>query len=200
MEKHASSLSDMRERVVAQLETSAALVKKLAKEETDKICLMADSIVESYRSGGKLLICGNGGSAADAQHLAGELVGRFLKERPPLSCIALTTDSSVLTAVGNDYGFENVFSRQVMAHGCEGDVLLAISTSGDSANILKAVEAAKKLKMRVLALSGRDGGKLAPAAGVCITVPSRACPRIQEAHITIGHIICDLVEQSLFPK
>ena len=200
MKKHASSLSDMRERVVAQFEASAALVKKLAKEETDRICLMADSIVESYRSGGKLLICGNGGSAADAQHLAGELVGRFLKERQPLSCIALTTDSSVLTAVGNDYGFEDIFSRQVMAHGREGDVLLAISTSGNSANILKAVKAAKKLKMKVLALSGRDGGKLESAADVCITVPSRVCPRIQEAHITIGHIICDFVEQSLFPK
>ena len=188
----------MREKVVAQLEASAALKRKLVEKEADNICLMAEMIVAAYRNGGKLLICGNGGSAADAQHLSGELVGRFLKERKPLDCIALTTDTSVLTAIGNDYGFERVFARQVLAHGREGDVLLAISTSGCSKNVLKAVEEARRCKMKVIALSGRDGGALASEADACISVPSHACPRIQEVHITIGHIICDLVEQTLF--
>jgi D-sedoheptulose 7-phosphate isomerase len=197
MKRRVSSLSNMREKVVAQLEASAALKRKLVEKEADNICLMAEMIVASYRNGGKLLICGNGGSAADSQHLSGELVGRFLKERKPLDCIALTTDTSVLTAIGNDYGFERVFARQVLAHGREGDVLLAISTSGSSKNVLKAVEEARRCKMKVIALSGRDGGALASEADVCISVPSHVCPRIQEVHITIGHIICDLVEQTL---
>ena len=200
MKKRDYSSSDIRERVATQLEEASTLIAALAASESDRICRMAELIVDTCRRGGKLLICGNGGSAADAQHMAGELVGRFLKEREPLNCIAITTDTSILTAVGNDYGFEEVFSRQVAAHGREGDMLLAISTSGNSPNILRAVEEARRLKIGVIALSGRDGGKLAPAADICIMIPSRTCPRIQEGHAVIIHVICDLVEQSLFDE
>jgi D-sedoheptulose 7-phosphate isomerase len=194
MMKRASSLS---KDISAQFEESAALVSRVGREEADAIRRMAEIVIGSLGQGGTLLVCGNGGSAADAQHIAGELVGRFLKEREPLRCIALSTDTSVLTAVGNDYGYEEVFARQVAAHGREGDVLLAISTSGNSPNVLKAVERAKRLKMKVIALSGKGGGGLAEAADVCVTVPSRVSPRIQEAHGTIGHILCGLVEKAL---
>lgn len=194
MKKRDSSLSkDM----AAQFEESAALVSRAGREEADAVRRMAGIVIKSLRKGGALLVCGNGGSAADAQHIAGELVGRFLKERGPLRCIALSTDTSVLTAIGNDYGYDEVFARQVAAHGRKGDVLLAISTSGNSPNILKAVEKAKRLKMKVIALSGKGGGGLARAADVCITVPSGISPRIQEVHGTIGHILCGLVEKAL---
>jgi len=196
MKKHLYSLSEMRDEVVAQLEESAALKAKLAAH-AGTVCRIAEMIIAAYRRGGRLLICGNGGSAADAQHIAGELVGRFLKERAPFDCMALTTDSSVLTAIGNDYGFEQVFARQVTAHGRKGDVLLAISTSGNSPNVLKAVEEARRLKMKVIALSGRNGGALARAADLCVAVPSQLSPRIQESHGTIAHIICSLVERAL---
>jgi D-sedoheptulose 7-phosphate isomerase len=190
----------MRERVEAELGESAALMLRISKEESGTVCRMAGIVADCLGKGGILLICGNGGSAADAQHFAGELVGRFMIERAPLRCIALSTDTSIITAIGNDYGFEHVFARQVAAHGREGDVLLALSTSGKSPNILEAVCAAKRLKMRVLALSGRDGGPLARQADICITIPSTLSPRIQEAHAALGHILCGLVEQSLFGK
>lgn len=188
----------MKDNVVAQLEASASLKRRLMKEAAETICRMVEVIVGTYRRNGRLLVCGNGGSAADAQHIAGELVGRFLMERRPLDCIALTTDTSVLTAMGNDYGYETIFERQVTAHGREGDTLLAVSTSGKSLNVLRAVDAARKLKMKVVALSGKEGGPLAQKADLCVTVPAYSCPRIQEAHITIGHILCDLVEKELF--
>ncbi len=197
MKKRASSLSEIRKDISAQLEESAALISRAGRDEVDAIRRMAEIVVGSFRRGGALLVCGNGGSAADAQHIAGELVGRFLKEREPLKCIALSTDTSVLTAIGNDYGYEEVFARQVAAHGRAGDVLLAISTSGNSPNVLKAVERAKRLKMKVIALSGKGGGDLARAADICITVPSGMSPRIQEVHGTIGHILCGLVEKAL---
>lgn len=200
MKKHVPSFSRMRERVEAELGESAALMLRLSKEEAGTICRMAGIVTECLGNGGALLICGNGGSAADAQHFAGELVGRFMLERAPLRCIALSADTAVLTALGNDYGFEHVFARQVAAHGREGDVLLAVSTSGKSPNLLEAVREAKRLKMRVLALSGRDGGPLARQADLCVTVPAKLSPRIQEAHAAIGHILCGLVEQSLFGK
>ena len=200
MKKPALSLSRMRERVEAELGESAALMLRISKEESGTICRMAGILADCLGKGGMLLICGNGGSAADAQHFAGELVGRFMIERAPLRCIALSADTAVLTAIGNDYGFEHVFARQVAAHGREGDLLLAVSTSGKSPNLLEAVCAAKRLKMRVLALSGRDGGPLARQADLCITVPSKLSPRIQEVHAALGHILCGLVEQSLFGK
>jgi D-sedoheptulose 7-phosphate isomerase len=196
--KRGFSSSDAAAEVTRALEETVSLHERIAAEHVPAIVRMAGIIIDSYRSGRKLLICGNGGSAADAQHIAGELVGRFLKERTPLNCIALTVDTSVLTAIGNDYGFEEVFARQVRAHGAEGDILLAISTSGNSPNILRAVEEAHRLKMKAVALSGRDGGALSRVADLCVTVPSAACPRIQEAHGTIGHILCALVEKTLF--
>lgn len=200
MKKRALCVSRMRDRVEAELGESAALLLRLSKAESGTLCRMAGIVAERFRAGGALLICGNGGSAADAQHLAGELVGRFLIEREPLRCLALSTDSSVLTAVGNDYGFAHVFARQVAAHGREGDVLLLLSTSGVSPNLLEAVREARRLKLQVLALSGRDGGPLARAADLCITVPSKRSPRIQEAHAALGHILCGLVEHALFGK
>ena len=154
--------------------------------------------IAAYRNGCKLLIAGNGGSAADAQHFAGELVSRFYFDRPALAAIALTTDSSILTAIGNDYGYEDVFSRQVQAHGRRGDVFLAISTSGNSPNILKAIEKAKTQGMIIVGMTGATGGKMADLCQILLNVPSKDTPRIQEAHILIGHILCHRVEKTLF--
>lgn len=157
----------------------------------------AAAVAASLGAGGTLMVCGNGGSAADAQHIAAEFVGRFMKERQPLRSIALHTNTSAVTAIGNDYGFEEVFARQVWAHGRAGDVLLAISTSGESANVLRAVEAAKALGIATIGLSGRDGGALASACDMCLTVPVAETPRVQEMHILLGHVLCGLVEDAL---
>ena len=159
---------------------------------------MAQVVLEALRNGHRVYICGNGGSAADAQHIAGEFVGRFMKERAPLPCLALTTDTSVLTCLANDYGFEEVFERQVNAHVEAGDVLIAMSTSGNSPNILRAVEAAKRRNATVLGFSGRGGGKLKELADVCLVAPADKSPRIQELHITCAHVLCDLVESRYF--
>lgn len=157
----------------------------------------ASVIISSLRGGGRLFVCGNGGSAADAQHIAAELSGRYLAEREPLDAAALSCNSSALTAIGNDYGFDKIFSRQLEAHGRAGDALLAISTSGNSANVLEAVRAAKKMGIRTIALTGGDGGVLAREAGLCVCVPSSATPRIQEMHILFGHALCGIVEKTL---
>jgi len=157
-------------------------------------------LCQSLASGGQLLFCGNGGSAADAQHLAAELTGRFLKERRAFPAIALHANTSALTALGNDLGFEAVFSRQVEAHGRPGDVLVAISTSGRSPNVLRAAETARRLGLAVVGLSGGNGDPLAAACDVCVTVPSANTARVQEAHILVGHIICGLVEDVLCPE
>ena len=156
-------------------------------------------LIEAFAAGRKVLVCGNGGSAADAQHMAAELVGRFQKERPGLPCVALTTDSSIVTACANDFGYEEVFARQVKAMGVEGDVLVGISTSGNSANVVKAFQAAAETGMRRVALTGNDGGQVASMDGVLsIVVPSCSTQRIQEGHITIIHVLCELVEEALF--
>jgi len=157
----------------------------------------AGLVADAFATGGQLLVCGNGGSAADAQHIAAEFVGRYLKERTPFPAIALNANSSAVTAIGNDYGFDEVFARQVRAHGRAGDVLLAITTSGDSPNVLRAVEAAREAGMSVIGLTGRDGGALAALCDVCLTVPVKSTPRIQEAHILIAHVFCGLVEDAL---
>jgi len=158
-----------------------------------------DLIADALRDGRKLLLFGNGGSAADAQHIAAEFVGRFMRERRGLPAIALTTDTSALTAIGNDYGFDEVFARQVRALGVRGDVALAISTSGRSPNVLRAVKAARDVGLKVVALTGGDGGSLAAAADVSLRVSaSTLSPRIQETHILVGHVICELVDQRLF--
>lgn len=152
---------------------------------------------QSLRAGGKLMFCGNGGSAADSQHLAAELTGRFIKDRRPLAALALSTDSSALTCIANDYSFDEVFARQVQGLGRAGDLLIAISTSGNSRNVIRAVEEAKALGMSVIGLLGRDGGALRERCDVAIVVPSQVTARIQESHILIGHTLCGLIEQQL---
>ena len=158
------------------------------------IVAVAEVLMRSIRGGGKIMLCGNGGSAADSQHIAAELIGRFKKERGAFAALALTTDTSILTCIGNDYSFEDIFARQVIGLAKAGDVLIGISTSGNSPNILKAVSEAKKAACVTVALAGRDGGKLAPLCDYSIVVPSNETPRIQEMHIMIGHIFCDLLE------
>jgi D-sedoheptulose 7-phosphate isomerase len=154
-------------------------------------------LVRALSSGGKAMFCGNGGSAADSQHLAAEFTGRFIADRRPLAALALSTDSSALTCIGNDYGFDQVFERQVQGLGRAGDVLVGISTSGNSGNVLRAFEAARAADITTIGLLGRDGGKLAELCDVAVIVPDQVTARIQEAHIMIGHTLCGLVEQGL---
>ena len=168
---------------------------KLLLNSLERIC---EKCINSYRNNGKILIAGNGGSAADAQHFAGELVSRFHFDRPALSAIALTTDSSILTAIGNDYGYEDVFARQIEAHGRSGDVFIAISTSGNSSNILKAIQTAKAIGLVVIGLTGRSGGKMKDMCDVCLCAPSDSTPRIQECHLFFEHTLCACIEESLF--
>jgi D-sedoheptulose 7-phosphate isomerase len=156
-----------------------------------------DACVQSLQKGGKLMLCGNGGSAADSQHLAAEFTGRFIKDRPPIAAVALSTDTSALTCIANDYSFNEIFARQVQALGKAGDCLIAISTSGNSGNVLAAVAAAKSLGISTIGLLGRDGGKLKAQCDIAIVVPSQVTARIQEAHILIGHSLCGAVELKL---
>ena len=161
---------------------------------------VAAACIAALRQGNKILFAGNGGSAADAQHLAGELVSRFNYDRPGLPAFSLSTDTSVLTAIGNDYGYERLFARQIEAIGHAGDILFAISTSGRSPNILNAVRVAREKGLVTIGLTGRGGGELSGLCDHCLRTPSDLTPRIQEGHITIGHTICYLIEQQLFPK
>ena len=186
----------MKAEIQLLLQESLAVQSKL-QDRVDIIHQIADVLIETLEAGRLILLCGNGGSAADAQHMAGELVGRFLKDRPPYRAIALTTDTSTLTAVANDYGYESVFSRQVEALTDAGDALVALSTSGDSPNILQAVESAKALGAVTIGLSGQDGGRLKELADICLCAPSQVPPRIQEVHGVVIHILCALVEQAL---
>ena len=156
-------------------------------------------VIGSIKAGGKLLVLGNGGSAADAQHIAAELVNRLTGDRPPIAAIALTTDTSIITSIGNDSSFDEVFERQVRALGRAGDVVLAISTSGNSPNVVRAVSAARELGMKSIGMTGRGGGKLAALVDVGLIVDAQSTQRVQETHITIGHILCELIEESLFP-
>jgi D-sedoheptulose 7-phosphate isomerase len=190
--------TDTRQRVVDDaFADTIALHQRVRREGQAAISAAADVLLGAFRDGRKVLICGNGGSAADAQHFAAELVGRFARERRAWPALALTTDTSTLTAIGNDYGFDRVFSRQVEAHGQPGDVLIAISTSGGSGNVLAAVEGARARGLVTIGLTGRDGGALGRAADVHVNVPSASAARIQEVHATILHVLCDLVEQEL---
>jgi phosphoheptose isomerase len=187
------------EQEIRELLSEAIAIKQRTLSMTPLIAQSAELLIGCLKQGGKILVCGNGGSAADAQHLAGELVGRFEVEREGVPCIALTTDSSVLTAWANDYSYETVFARQVNALGRKEDVLVAISTSGVSKNIICAVEAAKKKGLKTIALTGKDGGTLKKMDEVfSIVVPSHQTSRIQEVHITIIHIWCKLIEGALF--
>ena len=161
---------------------------------------VALKMISIYKSGNKVLLAGNGGSASDAQHIAGELVSKFYFDRPGLAAISLVTDTSVLTAIGNDLGYENIFSRQIAANGVRGDMFIGISTSGNSENIIKALKECRKNNIITVGLSGNDGGKMKELCDYCICVPSIETPRIQENHIMIGHIICAVVEEELFGK
>lgn len=165
-----------------------------------EVARAAQIIIESIKTGGKVLIFGNGGSAADAQHIAAELVNRLNYDRPPIAAVALTTDTSILTSVANDSSFDELFERQLRALGRKGDAAIAISTSGNSRNVLRAVSAARELGIGSIALAGRDGGKLAGAVDVALVVEALSTQRIQETHITIGHVLCELVEEAIFPK
>ena len=171
----------------------AKILPKLATEVSEAVDLIYSSLVK----GGLLLVAGNGGSAADAQHIAAELTGRFLRERQPLRALALHGNTSSLTAIGNDYGYDRVFARELSAHARPGDVFLAITTSGNSANILRAIEAARQSKVTVIGLTGETGGQMRDACDLCICVPSKSTARIQEMHITIGHAMCELLEERL---
>jgi len=182
-------------RIRQAFQESAANFTALAMQAAE-VEAAADRLIHALRQGGKILFCGNGGSAADSQHLAAELTGRYLKNRPALAAVALTVDSSALTAIGNDFGFETIFSRQVQALGRPGDALLALSTSGNSPNVVAAVQAARALGMITVGLTGAGGGALGDLCDLCIRVPSRDTPRIQEMHIAVGHMICELIEDA----
>ncbi|MGD9162342.1 MAG: SIS domain-containing protein [Desulfobacteraceae bacterium] len=164
----------------------------------EDLIALANKIVTSFTSDRKLMICGNGGSAADAQHIAAEFVNRFEMERPPLPAISLSTDTSVITCIGNDYSFDDIFTKQIKAIGLEGDVLLAISTSGNSQNVISAAETARDMGIYVAGLAGGKGGKLKDVCDLCLTVPNDITARVQESHILAGHIICKLVDYILF--
>lgn len=179
------------------LRESARLKLKVAETLTKEIALAIDLIIMSLENGGRLFIMGNGGSAADAQHLAAELVGRYLREREGYSALALTTDTSILTALGNDYGFEKIFSRQLEALARKGDVLMGLSTSGNSQNIARAFKKGKEMGLTNIGLLGCSGGIIKDLVDLAIIIPSSLTPRIQEAHITVGHIICEGIETIL---
>ena len=188
-------------RVAAQFAESAQLKLSASQTLAAPVARAGVLLAEALRGGGKVLACGNGGSAADAQHFAAELVNRFEIERPPLAALALTTDSSTLTSIANDYSFQQVFAKQLRALGRRGDALLAISTSGNSANVIEAIGAARELGLRVVALTGNGGGKIAPLIGrddVHVCVPHKSTARVQEVHLLVLHCLCDAIDFQLF--
>ena len=189
----------MKEVILGILEASIAAKRSCVESQVDKIIKAADMLADCMTTGGKVLLFGNGGSAADAQHLAAEFVNRFQIERPPLAAIALTTDTSVLTSIGNDYHFEKIFSKQIKALGKKEDLAWGLSTSGNSPSVVRAVKSARKLGMATIAMTGR-GGELAHCADLVLSVASDTTARVQETHITLGHILCDLVERKLYPQ
>ena len=192
----------MKETIRAEVSKAIDIFSAIHADDAllDKVAGFAGTIIAALNTGNKLLIAGNGGSAADAQHIAGEFVSRFNFDRPGLPAFALTTDTSVLTAIGNDYGYEHLFSRQVQAVGLKGDVFWAISTSGKSPNVLHAMKEARNKGLYVAGFTGEGGGAMRDLADVCIEVPSRETPKVQEGHILLGHIVCGLVESSIFSR
>jgi len=186
----------MEEKILSAIKQHQEAAAALAADPSS-IKAIAEALAKTALSGGKILICGNGGSAADSQHIAGEFVGRFKKERRAIAAIALTTDTSILTCLGNDYGFDRVFERQVEALGRPGDLLLAISTSGSSPNVLKAAVKAREIGMQVVGFFGKKGGDILPHCGLAFLAPSADTPRVQEMHILAAHIICQLVEDAV---
>lgn len=192
----------MNEFIARELHKTAEVINRLrsSPELNAVIENIATRCIEAYRGGNKVLLAGNGGSAADAQHIAGELVGRFAFDRPPLSAIALTVDTSVLTVVGNDYGYERIFERQIASHGRAGDVLIAISTSGCSPNILRALAEARRNGLVCVGFTGLKGGEMPGLCDACLRIPSDETAKIQEGHIVCAHIICGLIERALFAE
>jgi len=184
----------------AVLRDAGRSLARLERHVVRAVAEAAESVIATLQGGGTVFFCGNGGSAADAQHLATELAGRYLMDRPALAAVALTTNSSALTAIGNDFGFEQVFSRQLEGLGTPGDLLVAISTSGNSPNVLRAVEAAHALGMTVIGMTGAKGRRLSSRCDFALVTPSDSTPRIQEGHIAMGHALCELVEGALFPR
>jgi len=190
----------MEDHIVRSFKESMQLKEAFLNENLLKIVEVVEAITAALKRGNKILLFGNGGSAADAQHLAAEFVNRFVIERPPLAAIALSTDTSVITSVANDYDFTEIFSKQVKALGQENDIAWGISTSGQSPNVLKALETAKKMGLITVGLTGRDGGAMGPMVDYWLNVPSNSTPRIQEVHITVGHVICEMVDYNLFQR
>ena len=189
----------MREAIVKAFEESIGVKQAFLRDNLDILVKAIDAIVDSFKRGNKLLIFGNGGSAADAQHIAAEFINRFLIERRPLPAIALTTDTSVLTSIANDFDYREVFAKQIKALGNEGDVALAISTSGNSPNVLSAIDVCKTLRITTIGLTGGNGGKMSGRVDLLLTASAgKNSPRIQETHILVGHVICDIVDQKLF--
>lgn len=187
----------MREKITKLINESIAIKNNLLKSQLSAIEDLAKTMLAAVKAGNKILIFGNGGSAADSIHIAAELVGRFHKERNAIPAIALPANISILTALSNDYGFDNIFERQIEALGKKGDMALGISTSGKSKNIINGILKASKMNLKTAALTGKDGGRLSEIADITIKVPSDNTPRIQEAHITIGHIVCEIIEDAL---
>ena len=192
---------DSMEQIIAQsLKGSIAAKEEFYQAEGEKIPTLVNWIVEVLRNKRKLLIFGNGGSAADAQHMAAEFVNRFLIDRQPLAAIALTTDSSILTSIGNDFSFDDIFLKQIQALGQKGDLALGISTSGNSPNVVSGIQVAKEMGLKTVTLTGGSGGKLKDLADLAINVPTKATPHIQEVHIWVEHLVCQLVDEVMFGK
>lgn len=190
----------MEDIIVNIFKESSQLKESFVNENLVRIVEVVEAVTVALKSGNKVLIFGNGGSAADAQHLAAEFVNRFMIERPPLPAIALSTDTSIITSIGNDYDFSEIFSKQIRAIGHAGDVAWGISTSGTSRNVVKGLEQAKKMGLITIGLTGRNGGDVAGIVDYCLNVASNSTPRIQEVHITVGHVICQMVDLKLFQR
>jgi D-sedoheptulose 7-phosphate isomerase len=190
----------MEDIILKRFKESSEVKRLFLRGNLPKLLDVIKMVSHAFESGNKILLFGNGGSAADAQHLAAEFVNRYVMDRPPLPAVALTTDTSILTSVSNDITFDEIFSKQLRALGKEGDVAIGISTSGNSPNIVKAFEVAKEMGMKRVALTGNNGGVISKMADFSLVVPSTSTPRIQEVHILIGHILCEMVEHSLFFK
>jgi D-sedoheptulose 7-phosphate isomerase len=190
----------MKDKILKAVNDCIEIKSKFFQDHTDLIVEVSKVIAEAFNSGNKVLLFGNGGSSTDASHIAAEFVNRFKRERPPLPALALNTDMAVITSIANDYDFSEIFSKQIKSIGEEGDIAIAISTSGNSPNILKALDTAKKKKLVTIALTGLKGKKFAAKAAYAFIVPSEDTPRIQESHITLGHIICEIVEEILFEE
>jgi D-sedoheptulose 7-phosphate isomerase len=190
----------MEDYIIKIFRESSQIKEVFINENLNRIVAVVGAVTTALMAGNKILLFGNGGSAADAQHLAAEFVNRFVIERPPLPAIALTTDTSIITSIGNDYDFAEIFSKQIRAIGRKGDIAWGMSTSGTSANVVKGLEAAKKIGMVTIGLTGRDGGDVAKIADYSLNVSSTSTPRIQEVHITAGHVICEMVDFKLFQR